>query len=1660
MSLTDKFLQAMDIVVDQKLAESDRDITKIGKIASQSALGEYNVYYDGNNTTPCVAISSLPYAPGTNVYVLIPKGDLSNKGLILGKESDGIFQIEQTQDGLLIGDNKTYQYIDIQNKVVWPSSSLKFGVEKQSNNQTSKQTITLWEKEVSSSISFDVEEFMEELLLYKVFYVKATFDINLAQDYEKRYGLCFSFDNGQSLELTIDDVLGNPFIINTTNKNSVQSKIFELSTNFTANIQKIEFYWENLTQNDKCLLTDLEIYTIAEQRDTWASEVSIVASRDDKTLTDDNNSITLTAHTRYLGISLNELNTALEEIKYEWKLVNKYASNGAIVLASGNSSSIEINPSRTIAYRNEIICVVSYNNRVFSSDSIEIIDENEREQEEQMEISQEASNSSLNVKINTSKGKKLDYIFLAPSGAPLVNTEQSITLNGRGSYTIDIPLECGVYGYCICKCTLINESDYVVDIDEFYVNSTFAPIDDYTVYYTAQEISIIRDDLPGTWPDGKFTISSDQILKPGDQIPQGKTAQDYWFTDATMTGWGKTYRNLWNVECVKQAGHGYLTLPNIINVHPGPVYSSDLTNNMATVMCHANGTPVEDAFNNENLTTVFQIYEDNEIIDLRDENNVWDITIHNEYVTYSKIEDSNESGIKIQITGFEEGGLEGYIEFQVTNHPELNQRFNVSKLFNGSSGAASIWISTSASIITINDEGEYVPDILIFNAVNGNGKKVSNVKWAVAKDDEQPSTIDNINSYEYALNTFKPEQKVTCSLYSLEDVLLDTETILVQRSPRAIFWAGKVFCWSSIKPDKPPTTNGLIAFDNNGEITINGVTWKKNAIPTQPTDIASIQGWQFDYIIYTDNTGSSSEVYRINEDPGEKHTITLYCGAPTKWQKSSADNLPPIESVYDETTQQSTEQQILYTNLAPWPRPETPNFTKETSSLKTSKSIFYKPSDQVSIGIYAEWEWSDEQFEPDANNPYIYSSTQEYYGDEWLSSGWSVPEVCAVYSEITTNVREANLELDGLSDANGGKGLFKRESDGSVYLNADLIRTGHLIVSSEDKQSTIFDANIDTGKVTIAGWEVTEHALVSQSVAQNEEEQETNFQDRDHVALYAINSGYNGIPISSLINNSEASLNVPMSISAGMGSTLSFCTSPQGVEVDYDDNFEQFNYEYAGDDQYLLLESPTLSYDDYSETYTNNENSQFSFNVKQTTNSEDSKIVIINGQMLYEATSFSQGLLLPYGNPTEPRLKVKVQISDSLLNKNSWTLGYCLEERNPWYDTNQPGDQWGYKKVLRTTTMTKLSGWSIWRSELTVTRIHGSGSNQKETVGAFEYDTKKNELHIYLGAAQTGELYEDNNTSTRPTLVSVQIYNEAYLQQTYTDTVTQNIQVPTILEAYSNNITQNINNCDFEVSIITDPKYSKTVSMPSFNYADTWEKPNYGSVTSTHKNIDSLSVTQIHTISNSSQQCTMRNGTSASISYPFKDVSDLIISPPSISTSYSTTLGLAYVKNAKIKKRLGETDLATQLVTKCDLDEQNPPQWLIKKYDGSDALSNVSAKIIVYYNIKRLGPAFMVLNNGDLYSTNSFLGQLSCSSVKQRLSNVDNNFRLRPTNGTITYDNEFWIKVFNFDYTFSTHPQTAWCLVAKIKLDVSGFGPGFSTWSLMHENEWASYRSS
>jgi hypothetical protein len=161
-------------------------------------------------------------------------------------------------------------------------------------------------------------------------------------------------------------------------------------------------------------MANLQVFSMAEAGGNWAKGIVIQAQGD--TNENDNaatiavgaEDITLTAQTRYLGISIANSATELAKISYAWQIKNnRVDSDGWITIENATTNSIILKSSDLMSKHNEVRCYASYKGSLLS-DTIEIIDENWPEEDEWItNLTYNKDANKVSIELNSDPIKKV-----------------------------------------------------------------------------------------------------------------------------------------------------------------------------------------------------------------------------------------------------------------------------------------------------------------------------------------------------------------------------------------------------------------------------------------------------------------------------------------------------------------------------------------------------------------------------------------------------------------------------------------------------------------------------------------------------------------------------------------------------------------------------------------------------------------------------------------------------------------------------------------------------------------------------------------------------------------------------------------------------------------------------------------------------------------------------------------------------------------------------------------------------------------------------------------------------------------------------------------------------------------------------------------------------
>ena len=212
-NLEDVILQAVDIVASKKIASAGFDKTIQATIVScvDATIGKYKIKYQDSFWYAYSNDSNISYTNGSNVYILIPNGDMSKDKTILGATKKlGINYITVAE-----GDQK---YAPIGTNVI--TTGAEWGLCSYEDNVK-----ILYSKQFSSSqnlIQIDnnaiAEYIRNSTYIIAGAYVRT--ELNIQQQYQGNYGILFGLDfidNATRGQVTryytvdVDKMTGNPY---------------------------------------------------------------------------------------------------------------------------------------------------------------------------------------------------------------------------------------------------------------------------------------------------------------------------------------------------------------------------------------------------------------------------------------------------------------------------------------------------------------------------------------------------------------------------------------------------------------------------------------------------------------------------------------------------------------------------------------------------------------------------------------------------------------------------------------------------------------------------------------------------------------------------------------------------------------------------------------------------------------------------------------------------------------------------------------------------------------------------------------------------------------------------------------------------------------------------------------------------------------------------------------------------------------------------------------------------------------------------------------------------------------------------------------------------------------------------------------------------------
>lgn len=399
-------LQSISIIADQAVKEADYNKTIQATIVKcvDPTIEQYRIRYQDGYWYAYGNGSGVKYAEGSNVYILVPKGDMSQNKIILGTvQKLGINYVNPISE-----ENK---YEETGNNVV-NSPSGQFGL---CSYKVNGDKIVLYDENSSDDNIIDINNSALKQYIRTASHLSCSFkvrtDLNPEQQYKGKYGIRFTIverdatvstgaETTKNCTVDIDLMEGNPYNF----KSAITQRIFlEINADTFKRISKVELFSEGFpVEKEETMPNDIFISDLAfqgmklltqEEMDTVA--LSFIAKKGyifEKDTTE--TSLPIEAVVRAAGQVVND---AVQNIEYYWFVKNvgitssnpKYTTEGEQGWECINSSrtvngNVQYNPGRKsisipiedAKIRENIYkCVIIYGNSKFSKE-FTIINEN------------------------------------------------------------------------------------------------------------------------------------------------------------------------------------------------------------------------------------------------------------------------------------------------------------------------------------------------------------------------------------------------------------------------------------------------------------------------------------------------------------------------------------------------------------------------------------------------------------------------------------------------------------------------------------------------------------------------------------------------------------------------------------------------------------------------------------------------------------------------------------------------------------------------------------------------------------------------------------------------------------------------------------------------------------------------------------------------------------------------------------------------------------------------------------------------------------------------------------------------------------------------------------------------------------------------------------
>ena len=322
-SIESNICQAIDIIVNKAINQASYDKTILAQIISceDATIGKYKIRYQDSTFYAYSNNIDTTYSKGTDVYILVPNGDLNKEKTIIGTTKKlGINYIN-----IIEGDD-AYEYLGT--NCITSSSDFSLC----SYNTHTEVLYNVNEDPSNNAIKLNINNVEEYIKGSSTLICGAYFRTQLEneQRYQGNYGIIFGLDfqNNATFEtetryyvIDVNQMTGNPYKFS---KETRQYGIFNIDGDNFQRINSISIFTSNFPKEsankpDDIFISNLELYAAARIQDAELntinlSFVTLKGTYFPKDAADDSE-LSLEAQIKVKGKLLN--NTS-QNIQYYW----------------------------------------------------------------------------------------------------------------------------------------------------------------------------------------------------------------------------------------------------------------------------------------------------------------------------------------------------------------------------------------------------------------------------------------------------------------------------------------------------------------------------------------------------------------------------------------------------------------------------------------------------------------------------------------------------------------------------------------------------------------------------------------------------------------------------------------------------------------------------------------------------------------------------------------------------------------------------------------------------------------------------------------------------------------------------------------------------------------------------------------------------------------------------------------------------------------------------------------------------------------------------------------------------------------------------------------------------------------------------------------------